>query len=134
MFQRATGRAPYAILSPVTLVLGRAPEQLVVLLTPGADFTARIRTQRAGVDQPWPVGTTLTLGVQASPRSTERRWPFTITGATATVLIPEADVNGLISQLAPKARARVWLDYGDANGRTPEGEFLWASGEVQVRG
>jgi hypothetical protein len=132
--QQATGRALYAILTPVVLVLGRAPAPLTVLLTPGADFTTRIRVQRSGVDEPWPDGTTLTLGIQANPRGIERRWPFTITGSTATVVIPEADVNGLLGQLTPQARARLWLDYGDANGRTPEGEFLWASGEVQIRG
>jgi hypothetical protein len=72
------------------LVLGRAPDPLTILLTPGAEFTARLVSRRHGIEQPWPEGTRLTT----------------------------------------KARARLWLaPPGEAGG-----EFLWASGGVQIRG
>jgi hypothetical protein len=102
------------------LVLGRAPDPLTILLTPGAEFTARLVSRRHGIEQPWPEGTRLTLAIQAGARQAEQRWDFTVTGAVAE----------LIPRLTTKARARLWLaPPGEAGG-----EFLWASGGVQIRG
>jgi hypothetical protein len=112
------------------LVLGRAPDPLTILLTPGAEFTARLVSRRHGIEQPWPEGTRLTLAIQAGARQAEQRWDFTVTGAVADLLIPEDDLAELIPRLTTKARARLWLaPPGEAGG-----EFLWASGGVQIRG
>lgn len=115
----------------MALVLGRAPEPLVIQLTPGADFTARLAMRDAGTESAWPEGTTLRLTIHSRPQAEEHSWDFTINGATATLVIPDDVVDTLISQVSGKSRARLWLTYP---GTDAGGEFLWAAGEVQVRG
>lgn len=119
-----------AILSPVVLTLGRSPEPLMVLLTPKADFTARLHCRNGTEDQPWPVDTVLALGIRIQGQP-ERRWTFEINGAVAELTVPEADVNQVIAQMGrAKALGRLWLEYTT----NAQGEFLWASGPVQVLG
>jgi len=122
-----TGWLRCAILSPVTLVLGRDPEPLTVLVSPGMDFATTLRAELRGVEAPWPDGTVLELVI--THKAVERRWMFTITGAVARLVIPAAELAWVRSK-DTGGRAALWLDYeGDGTGA-----FLWAAGPVVVRG
>lgn len=102
------------------LALGRQPNPMTLVLSPGSNFSTTLRSQDAGgaaVD--WPVGSTLRL-VITDGDDVRESWDWTIDGSLARLTITAAEVNALPKETL---RSQLWLDYGD-------GEFLWCSGSV----
>jgi hypothetical protein len=109
------------------MTLGRTPEQLTLVVNPGADFVANLKVQRDGAPYSWPTGTTLVLGIQIGNRP-ETSWSFTLSGNTASLVIPESELRAVVQRRDSNPRARLYLRYGD------EQPILWAAGKVQVNG
>jgi hypothetical protein len=103
------------------LVLGNRPQDLTVVIVPGAKWTATIQSQdeATGEPVPWPDGSVMRLELEDGEAFTQS-WSATFEGSLAKLTISQVEVNALPTL---SLRAQLWLDYGT-------GEFLWASGSV----
>lgn len=101
----------------MTFTLGYTPEKFKLVLAAGADFFSAL-TRSDG--QPWPVGSELILDFAGAAPS----WTATLSGATATWDVDQADVDALIAARPRKVR----LFYVDGEAR-----LLWAVGALDVK-
>lgn len=102
------------------IVLGFQALPAVFHLTKGSDFISSLQTED-GSD--WPAGTH--IAIEMADLAT---WPATISGPTATWAVDKADVDAVLAQLPPIAKARV--TYTDDSGVF----LVWYTGKVRRHG
>jgi hypothetical protein len=100
----------------MTFTMGYAPQDFLVVLTPGADFVSALaRPDEAA----WDPGLRLTLDL-----GPDHQWDAELSGQTATWLVDSEDVDAALA--SNPSSARLWYVDGETR-------LLWAVGRVSVR-
>lgn len=100
----------------MTFRLGYAPQDFLVLLTPGADFVASLRRTD---EEPWPDGLVLTIDLGGP-----HQWVAELAGQEASWDVDAEAVDAALA--ASPSKARLWYTQGDTR-------LLWATGRVSTR-
>lgn len=108
-----------------SITLGLVPQNLLVVVSPGMDYTPVIRQQdEDGNDVSWPANTAARLEISHAPTSFAATWTPVVSGATITF-----NIDGDTVDAAPNdSRAQLFLDQGSG---VPE--QLWLSGHLVRR-
>lgn len=90
----------------MAISLGRTPDKLTVILTPGSTFAAK-GTRDTGT---WSVGDTLKLTFDVAAPGADIEWAATLSGADANWTMSPSNVNAVIASDATKVR--LWYSDG----------------------
>lgn len=105
----------------MALILGKSPDGLSIILTPGFAFTATIRAMKNGDSWNWPTGSVLTLVI--SDDDGEKRVDGVVDGPNVTWSLTEQEV----AEVENMTKAHIIIAYPELR------PFCWAKGSVSKR-